>query len=318
MLDQACADDLVIYIIPEELANIFPIERRIISLYILFITLIVIHCYGGHYKINEPPVNVPATLDQMVRMLPCMPGELQLHPLKLKRRLQYKSHYMYDMVHKDKVIGAIMWLKEHNKHYESIPVDMSRLENEPGNDVSVLPCENPNHEMLDSGVHPEDSSISGNEPEMIANMVGQSSEVRGSNSCFDTPISHMHVHADTHPMPQPIAVDNQHEEATFEHGANRDHSRLHDACVEKQHKASGLVENNGVINTRGDSCSDKMGDDDVEDQEGINELVEDQEEINRRQDTTGDPLPSVVQIDNLENVVFIVLLVKIIYPNTYC
>ena len=63
MPDQACANGLVIYNTPEELANMFPIECRIISLSIPFITLIVIRHYGGHYKINGPPVDVPATLD---------------------------------------------------------------------------------------------------------------------------------------------------------------------------------------------------------------------------------------------------------------
>ena len=84
---------------------------------------------------------MPATLDQIAQILPRMPGELQLHPLKLKRKLEYKSHYMYDMIRKDKVIGAIMWLKEHNKHYESVPIDTTWLENEIENDVPVLPCE---------------------------------------------------------------------------------------------------------------------------------------------------------------------------------
>ena len=76
-----------------------------------------------------------------------MPGELQLHPLKLKRKLEYKSHYMYDMIRKDKVIGAIMWLKEHNKHYESVPIDTTWLENEIENDVPVLPCEGVDDEV---------------------------------------------------------------------------------------------------------------------------------------------------------------------------
>ena len=277
MPDQACANGLVIYNIPEELANMFPIERRIISLHIPFITLIVIRHYGGHYKINGPPVNVPATLDQIVRMLPRMPGELQLHPLKLKRRLQYKSHYMYDMVRKDKVIGAIMWLKEHNKHYQSIPVDTSWLENEPGNDVPVLPCENPNDEMLYSGVHPDVNSTSHNEPEMLSNAMAQEREECKSNRSFA---------------------------GTFERATKKDHSTLGHECIEEQHEVSGLTEYNHVINTRVESCSDETGHDNVDVEEATNELVEDQEEINRRQDTTGDPLPSVVQIDNLENVVF--------------
>ena len=150
MPDQACANGLVLYIIPDELANIFPIERRLLSFRIPFITLIVIRRYGGHYKINGPPLNVPATLDQIAKILPRMPGELQLHPLKLKRKLEYKSHYMYDMVRKDKVIGAIMWLKDHNKHYESVPVDTAWLENEVDNDVSVLPCEPDNDSVIET------------------------------------------------------------------------------------------------------------------------------------------------------------------------
>ena len=47
--------------------------------------------YGGHYKVNGPPVNIPATLDQITDILPCMPSELQLHPVKLKCKLEYKS-----------------------------------------------------------------------------------------------------------------------------------------------------------------------------------------------------------------------------------
>ena len=76
--------------------------------------------YGGHYKVNGPPVNVPATLDQIIDILPRMPCELQLHPVKLKCKPEYKSHYMYDMVCRDHVISAITWLKEHNSHYTDI------------------------------------------------------------------------------------------------------------------------------------------------------------------------------------------------------
>ena len=84
MPDQACANGLRVYSVPDELSNMFPIERRVISLRIPFITVIVIRRYGGHYKVNGPPVNVPATLDQIVKILPRMPAQLQLQPLKLK------------------------------------------------------------------------------------------------------------------------------------------------------------------------------------------------------------------------------------------
>ena len=107
MPDQACANGLSLYDIPQDLHDLFPLERRLISLRIPFITVIVMRKYGGHYKMNGAPVNVPATLDHVLDVLPRMPNQLQLHPVKLKRRIQYKSHYMYDMVYRDEIIGVL-------------------------------------------------------------------------------------------------------------------------------------------------------------------------------------------------------------------
>ena len=94
MPDQACANGLQLHDIPQDLQNILPLERRVISPWIPFITILVMRWYGGHYKVNGPPVNVPATLDQITEILPCMPSELQLHPMKLKWKFEYRSHYM--------------------------------------------------------------------------------------------------------------------------------------------------------------------------------------------------------------------------------
>ena len=52
-----------------------------------------------------------------------MPSELQLHPMKLKCKLEYKSEYMYDMICRDHVVSAITWLKEHNSHYTDIKLN---------------------------------------------------------------------------------------------------------------------------------------------------------------------------------------------------
>ena len=79
--------------------------------------------YGSHYKVNGPLVNVPATLDQIIDILPFMSSHLQLHPVKLKHKLEYKSHYMYDMICRDHVISAITWFKEHNSHYIDIKLN---------------------------------------------------------------------------------------------------------------------------------------------------------------------------------------------------
>ena len=107
MPDQACANDLQLHDIPQVLQHMMPLERRVISPQIPFITILIMRRYSGHYKVNGPPVNVPATLDQIIDILPRMPSNLQLHPINLKCKLEYKSHYMYDMIHRDRVISAI-------------------------------------------------------------------------------------------------------------------------------------------------------------------------------------------------------------------
>ena len=101
--------------------------------------------YGGHYKVNGPPVNIAATLDQITEILPHMPCELQIHPVKLKPKLEYKSYYMYYMIHRDHVISAITWLKEHNSHYADIKVNEHWYNGIAAKEMSVQLDENDNH-----------------------------------------------------------------------------------------------------------------------------------------------------------------------------
>ena len=76
MPDQACANGLQLHSIPQDLQNILPPERRVILPRIPFITILVMKQYGGHYKVNSPPVSVPATLDQIINILSHMPSDL--------------------------------------------------------------------------------------------------------------------------------------------------------------------------------------------------------------------------------------------------
>ena len=145
MPDQACANGLQLHDIPQDLLNLLPLERRVISSHIPFITTLVMRWYGGHYKVNDPPVNVPATLDQIIEILPCMPSALWLHAVKLKCKLEYKSHYMYDMIHRDLVISAIIWLKEHNSLYTDIKLNEHWYNDVASRELSVQLDENDKH-----------------------------------------------------------------------------------------------------------------------------------------------------------------------------
>ena len=74
-----------------------------------------------------------------------MPSELQLHPVKLKHRLEYKSHYIYDMICRDHVISAITWLKEHNSLYTEIKLNEHWYSDIASRQLSVQLDESDNH-----------------------------------------------------------------------------------------------------------------------------------------------------------------------------
>ena len=101
--------------------------------------------YGGHYKVNGPPANVPATLDQIIDILPHMPSELQLHPVKLKHKLEYKNHHMYNMICRDHVISAITWLREHNSYYTDIKLNEHWYSDIASRELSVQLDDSDNH-----------------------------------------------------------------------------------------------------------------------------------------------------------------------------
>ncbi len=54
--------------------------------------------------------------------LPRMSSELHLHPMKLKRKFEYKTNYIYYYIHRDVVSAAIRWLKNQDHLYQDITV----------------------------------------------------------------------------------------------------------------------------------------------------------------------------------------------------
>ena len=73
---------------------------------------------GKQYGIIGPVVNVPAHLENISVVLPRIPDNCHIIPLKFKRKLVYKGHYMHQFINPNKVMRAIEWLKSNNIHYE--------------------------------------------------------------------------------------------------------------------------------------------------------------------------------------------------------
>ena len=78
---------------------------------------------GKQCCIHGPAVNVPSKLDTICTLLPRLPSQTELIPLKLKRKLQYKGHYMCNYVRPDKVMNALIWLKANNPLYANISIN---------------------------------------------------------------------------------------------------------------------------------------------------------------------------------------------------
>ena len=109
--------------IPAPLRILNDIECRLISLRIPFMLIFCLHKYGSQYKLRGSCTNVPATLDQIMTQLPRMSSEVQFHPMKLKKRLIYKSSYMYHFIQKDVVMAAINWFLKNNPLYKDIQLN---------------------------------------------------------------------------------------------------------------------------------------------------------------------------------------------------
>ena len=97
MPTQAKANNLVLEPIPTELGDLNPMEIRLISLRIPFMKMMALPC-GKQKAIHGPVVNVPTDLHPVCDLLPRLPSQAQIVPMKLKRRLCYKDHYMYEYV----------------------------------------------------------------------------------------------------------------------------------------------------------------------------------------------------------------------------
>ena len=150
--------------------------------------------------------------------------------MKLKCKLEYKSHYRYDMI--CCVISSITWLKEHNSHYADINLNEHWYNDSAAKELSVQ-------------IDKNDNCITVTEDEVLD---------------------------------QPVQKEN-----TSKRQLNKEGNQQ---LFTKQIESPNVE----AIDTESD-------DEDTE-------LVEEQAAVNCRQELTGDPLPSNVQFENLENQIY--------------
>ena len=114
---QSQANGLQLDNIPEELNSLTEIEQRLISQRILFMQIRELPS-GMQKGVRGPAVNIPANLGPICTVLPRIPINSHIIPLKFKRRLSYKSAYIYDSVHVQRVTKAMFYLQRNNPLYK--------------------------------------------------------------------------------------------------------------------------------------------------------------------------------------------------------
>ena len=133
---QAKANNLALEPVPLELQDLNPMEVRLVSLRIPFMKMVALPC-GKQKAIHGPAVNVPADLCPVCDLLPRLPSQTQIVPMKLKRKLCYKGHYMYDFIQPAKVIAALEWLKSNNPLYIDIGINRQWVEDAAGDNSEL-------------------------------------------------------------------------------------------------------------------------------------------------------------------------------------
>ncbi|XP_044174352.1 uncharacterized protein LOC122957982 [Acropora millepora] len=125
-----------------ECLNLTPLEERLVSPRIPFMQIRELP-RGGQLSIHGNVVNVPADVNSIVNTLPRPINESQTIPIKLKRKLSYKHHYLFQNVRPRKVLEAAKYLVETSELFQNEHIEVQ--ENWPNN-INSAPSEHDNWE----------------------------------------------------------------------------------------------------------------------------------------------------------------------------
>ncbi|MES9882265.1 MAG: DUF6570 domain-containing protein, partial [Sedimenticola sp.] len=116
---QAICNKLDVTLPPAELTNLSPLEKRLISRRYPFMKLLALP-KGKQKGIKGTVVNVPVNENDVCAQLPRLPSEAGLIPLRLKRKIIYKSHEKFEYVRPHHVKLGLAWLKSNNPLYQDV------------------------------------------------------------------------------------------------------------------------------------------------------------------------------------------------------
>jgi hypothetical protein len=101
---------------PKELQNLCQLEVRLISQRLPFMQIYSLP-RGGQKGIHGAVTNVPANINTTVESLPRLGPQCGFVPVKLKKRLNYSGHSLYQSIRPLSVMEGLRWLCDHNPLY---------------------------------------------------------------------------------------------------------------------------------------------------------------------------------------------------------
>ena len=262
---QAVANNLQIDDVPKVIDDLTHLEMRCISLRIPFMKIYALR-KGGQGKIDGPCVNVPATMEPIVEILPRLPKDLKMIMLKLKRKLQYKSHHIFDFIRPQRVMMALEWLKIHNPHYANVRIDvdwLDKIEDDPLNNV-VLGQQREHHK-------------------------DNSENINGDGKSNIEMSEKVHDAADT--QPETVIEQQQCDQSDNNEPINPMDQEAHETSVEED-------ENDNSV------CMDKSKKELEEEFIEQKTFEEEQKEVDRKADITIEPSSTCLQYENIEQRIF--------------
>ena len=99
--------------LPNHLQDLNTLEQFLITPVLPFMKIISLP-KGLQKGIHGPVVCVPADVNATIQTLPRTIDDSSLLKVKLKRRLQYKGHHLYQQIRMNVVLAAAQFLKEHH------------------------------------------------------------------------------------------------------------------------------------------------------------------------------------------------------------
>ena len=124
MPPQSVANKMNLSEIPIELKQLNSLENQLVSQIVPFMKIVSL-VRGKQHGIHGPAICVPANLAKVQKICPRRDCDADLIKVKLKRKLQYKSHYNYQKIKLSHVKNAFLYLKQNNKYYHDIDLDQN-------------------------------------------------------------------------------------------------------------------------------------------------------------------------------------------------